>query len=188
MGDRTDSAAEGQTATKDAAAEGPSASHGEGSAEPDVTSGTDAEMSGRVGGDSRAEDAGPSCSPENPNTDKSPASKRPTVLIVIGMAGTGKTSLMQRLNAHLHEQGTPPYIINLDPAVTYMPYGPNIDIRDTVDYKNVMKQYKLGPNGGILTACNLFATRFDQVRVLRSFTLRSYTLSPCLALLSHQNS
>jgi hypothetical protein len=27
-----------------------------------------------------------------------------------------------------------------------------------------MKQYGLGPNGGILTACNLFATRFDQVR------------------------
>lgn len=32
-----------------------------------------------------------------------------------------------------------------------------------VNYKNVMKQYGLGPNGGILTACNLFATRFDQV-------------------------
>ena len=33
-----------------------------------------------------------------------------------------------------------------------------------VNYKNVMKEYKLGPNGGILTSCNLFATRFDQVR------------------------
>ena len=37
------------------------------------------------------------------------------------------------------------------------------DIRDTVNYKEVMKQYKLGPNGGIVTALNLFATRFDQV-------------------------
>lgn len=36
-----------------------------------------------------------------------------------------------------------------------------------VKYKNVMKQYNLGPNGGILTSCNLFATRFDQVRQLR---------------------
>ena len=27
-----------------------------------------------------------------------------------------------------------------------------------------MKQYSLGPNGGILTSLNLFATRFDQVR------------------------
>jgi len=108
--------------------------------------------------------SGEASSSANPNSEpRDPNRKRPTVLLVIGMAGTGKTSLMQRLSAHLHEKGTPPYIVNLDPAVTYMPYGPNIDIRDTVDYKNVMKQYKLGPNGGILTACNLFATRFDQV-------------------------
>jgi GPN-loop GTPase len=32
-----------------------------------------------------------------------------------------------------------------------------------VNYKNVMKQYNLGPNGGILTSLNLFATRFGQV-------------------------
>ena len=37
------------------------------------------------------------------------------------------------------------------------------DIRDTVKYKEVMKQYNLGPNGGIMTSLNLFATRFDQV-------------------------
>lgn len=26
-----------------------------------------------------------------------------------------------------------------------------------------MKQYQLGPNGGIVTSLNLFATKFDQV-------------------------
>ena len=40
---------------------------------------------------------------------------------------------------------------------------PCTDIRDTVKYKEVMKQYGLGPNGGIVTSLNLFATRFDQV-------------------------
>ena len=107
-----------------------------------------------------------------------------------GMAGSGKTTLLQRLNSHLHTTNTPGYIINLDPAVAEVPYGANIDIRDTVEqcksycqvgtsntgatacisncllqvnYKNVMKQYGLGPNGGILTSLNLFATRFDQV-------------------------
>lgn len=49
-----------------------------------------------------------------------------------GMAGSGKTSLMQRINSHLHMQRSPSYIINLDPAVTSTPYDPNIDIRDTV--------------------------------------------------------
>ncbi len=34
-----------------------------------------------------------------------------------------------------------------------------------VNYKNVMKQYSLGPNGGILTSLNLFATRFDQASI-----------------------
>ncbi len=39
----------------------------------------------------------------------------------------------------------------------------NIDICDTVNYKEVMKQYSLGPNGGIVTSLNLFATKFGQV-------------------------
>lgn len=89
--------------------------------------------------------------------------KKPVVVLCIGMAGSGKTTLMQRLNSYLHSKDTPPYILNLDPAVTHMPYSANIDIRDTVDYKEVMKQYNLGPNGGILTALNLFTTKFDQV-------------------------
>ena len=54
-------------------------------------------------------------------------------------------------------------MVNLDPAVLETPFGPHIDIRDTVNYKEVMKQYALGPNGGILTSLNLFATRFEQV-------------------------
>jgi GTPase SAR1 family protein len=52
----------------------------------------------------------------------------------------GKTTLMQRLNSYLHTKDTPPYILNLDPAVTHMPYEATIDIRDTVDYREVMKQ------------------------------------------------
>ena len=89
--------------------------------------------------------------------------KPPVCAIVVGMAGSGKTTLMQRLNAHLYQRESPGYFINLDPAVRYMPYSPNIDIRDTVNYKEVMEQYNLGPNGGIMTALNLFSTRFDKV-------------------------
>uniref|UniRef100_A0A8C3RW12 GPN-loop GTPase n=1 Tax=Chelydra serpentina TaxID=8475 RepID=A0A8C3RW12_CHESE len=87
----------------------------------------------------------------------------PVCVLVLGMAGSGKTTLVQRLTAHLHSQNSPPYVINLDPAVHELPFPANIDIRDTVKYKEVMKQYGLGPNGGIVTSLNLFATRFDQV-------------------------
>ena len=70
---------------------------------------------------------------------------------------------MQRLLANLSSASVPHYSLNLDPAVTSLPYTPNIDIRDTVNYKQVMQQYSLGPNGAILTSLNLFATRFEQV-------------------------
>ena len=84
-------------------------------------------------------------------------------LLGVGMAGSGKTTLLQRLNSHLHAHDHPPYIINLDPAVHLLPYGAHVDIRDTVQYKSVMQEYGLGPNGAIMTSLNLFATRFDQV-------------------------
>ena len=58
------------------------------------------------------------------------------------MAGAGKSTFVQRINSYLHSQDppSPPYILNLDPAVTFLPYEPNIDIRDTVNYPEVMKQ------------------------------------------------
>lgn len=52
--------------------------------------------------------------------------------LAAGMAGSGKTTFLQRINSHLHTKKIPGYIINLDPAVTHVPYGANIDIRDTV--------------------------------------------------------
>ncbi|KAI8428682.1 hypothetical protein MSG28_007403 [Choristoneura fumiferana] len=79
-----------------------------------------------------------------------------------GMAGAGKTSFTRQLSRKVVE-GSRPYIINLDPACREVPYPANIDIRDTVNYKEVMKQYGLGPNGGIVTALNLFSTKFGQV-------------------------
>uniref|UniRef100_A0A6B2F863 GPN-loop GTPase n=1 Tax=Bothriechis nubestris TaxID=1766655 RepID=A0A6B2F863_9SAUR len=93
----------------------------------------------------------------------SSSSGAPICVLVLGMAGSGKTALVQRLIAYLHSKNSPPYVINLDPAVYELPFQANIDIRDTVKYKEVMKQYALGPNGGIVTSLNLFATRFDQV-------------------------
>jgi GTPase SAR1 family protein len=98
------------------------------------------------------------------------------------MAGSGKTTFLSRLyryltvekkrdhstaNADKPASSTPipseGYYVNLDPAVKSMPFPPQLDIRDTVDYKGVMDSYKLGPNGAIITCLNLFATRFDQV-------------------------
>ncbi|WFD36688.1 hypothetical protein MCUN1_003575 [Malassezia cuniculi] len=100
---------------------------------------------------------------------------RATAVIVIGMAGSGKSTFVGKLTSHLatkaelaekDPEAPParrPYVINIDPAVGSLGYAPNVDIRDTVDYGRVMEQYNLGPNGAILTSLNLFTTKFDQV-------------------------
>lgn len=88
--------------------------------------------------------------------------KQPLCILVLGMAGSGKTSFVKRLDACLNVR-KPHHVINLDPAVDKVPYISYIDIRDTVNYKEVMKQYGLGPNGGIVTSLNLFSTMFDDV-------------------------
>jgi len=89
--------------------------------------------------------------------------EQPVAVVCVGMAGSGKTTFMQRINSHLHSKRSPPYVMNLDPAVRNVPFDSNIDIRDSVNYKEVMKQYNLGPNVGIMTSLNLFATKIDQI-------------------------
>lgn len=91
------------------------------------------------------------------------ARSSPIVIVVIGMAGSGKTTFVHRLYLHLQSKSKRVYSMNLDPAVKRVPYPINIDIRDTVDYKKVMKDFNLGPNGAMITSLNLFATKFDQV-------------------------
>jgi GTPase SAR1 family protein len=90
---------------------------------------------------------------------------RATSIIVIGMAGSGKSTFTTSLQSYPtnHPGASVPYFVNLDPAVTQTSYSANVDIRDTIDYQRLMQEYNLGPNGGILTALNLFTTKFDQV-------------------------
>lgn len=109
-------------------------------------------------------------------------SSQATAVLFLGMAGSGKTTLVDSLSLHLDDPPTPPsspgpasdsestplenaasYLVNIDPAVRSLPFSPNIDIRDSISFSSVMSDYSLGPNGAILTSLNLFATRFDQV-------------------------
>ncbi|KAK4586455.1 hypothetical protein RGQ29_023554 [Quercus rubra] len=102
-------------------------------------------------------------SSEQAGTSSTNFKRKPVIIIVVGMAGSGKTTFLHRLVCHTQASNIRGYVMNLDPAVMTLPFGANIDIRDTVKYKEVMKQYNLGPNGGILTSLNLFATKFDEV-------------------------
>lgn len=89
-----------------------------------------------------------------------------STVFFVGMAGSGKTSLIYRLSKKLSYLKKDHFIINLDPASLVTPYSSNIDIRDTINYRKVMEEYGLGPNGAIITCLNLFVTRFHQIKTL----------------------
>lgn len=51
--------------------------------------------------------------------------RKPTCIIVLGMAGSGKTTFVKKITSTLYNTGKP-YVINLDPACTEVPYPANI--------------------------------------------------------------
>jgi GPN-loop GTPase len=84
-------------------------------------------------------------------------------LIILGMAGSGKTTFVKKLEEEIANKDKESYIINMDPAVHDTLYEPNLDIRDTIKYKDVMISNGLGPNGAIMTCLNLFATNIHKI-------------------------
>ena len=82
----------------------------------------------------------------------------------IGTAGSGKSTLVAALSTWMEEQGFDVGVVNLDPAAEYLPYVPDIDIRDRVSARKVMKQYKLGPNASIVAAVDMVVTEAERIK------------------------
>ncbi len=55
-------------------------------------------------------------------------------------------------------------VLNLDPGVESLPYRPDVDVRDYVDIVQIMKQYDLGPNGSMIMANDLIASKIDDIQ------------------------
>lgn len=77
------------------------------------------------------------------------------------MAGSGKSTFVFTLKNFLIQNNFSPFVINLDPAVYFLSYQPDFDIWTHIDYKKTMTDYKLGPNGAIMTCLNLFVGKID---------------------------
>ena len=102
---------------------------------------------------------------------------KPHCLIVMGMAGSGKSSFVKRLYATLAMQDKEVLGMNLDPAIRQLSFPAHIDICTSINFPQLMQEYSLGPNGGILTALNAYATRFNEaVALLKARTEMQYIL------------
>jgi len=86
--------------------------------------------------------------------------------IIIGTAGSGKTSLTYALSVYLEEKNEDYAIINLDPGIrdNTLPYAPDIDIRDYVRVEEIMAQYDLGPNGALIASMDLILNYVMEIR------------------------
>ncbi|MHA1792941.1 MAG: ATP/GTP-binding protein [Promethearchaeota archaeon] len=90
----------------------------------------------------------------------------------IGPAGSGKSTLtyafaewIKRSSAQSEiSDNTSVICVNLDPGVKWTPYPPDVDVRDYVDYDEVMSQYNLGPNGALVASTDLTINFLDEIR------------------------
>jgi len=76
-------------------------------------------------------------------------------VVILGPAGSGKSTLISAFSKWLTENGISVKCINLDPGAEYIPYQTAWDIRKYFTISQIMKERKLGPNGAIIEAMNL---------------------------------
>jgi len=85
-------------------------------------------------------------------------------IFVTGTAGSGKSMLTSKILEYYQKNGVFASALNLDPGVESLPYRPDVDVRDYVDIVQIMKQYDLGPNGSMIMANDLIATKIEDIQ------------------------
>ncbi|XP_013412105.1 GPN-loop GTPase 3 [Lingula anatina] len=83
--------------------------------------------------------------------------------IVMGPAGSGKSTYCSTIVKHCECIGRTVHVINLDPAAEYFDYPLYADIRELISVEDAMEDESLhfGPNGGLVFCMEYFAQNFD---------------------------
>jgi GPN-loop GTPase len=85
-------------------------------------------------------------------------------IFVTGTAGAGKSLLTSKLYEYYTKNSAFAAVLNLDPGVRNLPYTCDIDVRDYVDVIDIMEKYDLGPNGAVVMANDLIASKIDEIQ------------------------
>jgi GTPase SAR1 family protein len=81
--------------------------------------------------------------------------------LVIGPAGSGKSTYCEVMGNYLSELGRRVILVNIDPANDVLPYKPSVDISQLITVNDVMQSMKLGPNGALLYCMDFLDINFD---------------------------
>ncbi len=85
-------------------------------------------------------------------------------IFITGTAGAGKSLLASKIAEYYGRGGVFAAILNADPGVDALPYICDVDVRDYVDIVSIMRQHKLGPNGALVVASDLVASKIGEIR------------------------
>jgi len=85
-------------------------------------------------------------------------------LYFIGSAGSGKSSLTGAFAGWMQHNGYDAVTVNLDPGIENAPYVPDVDIRDWVKLRDIMKEYGVGPNGAQIIAADMLALNINEMK------------------------
>lgn len=115
----------------------------------------------------------------------------PFAQLVLGSPGAGKSTYCDGMHQFLGAIGRACSIVNLDPANDHTSYPCALDIRDLVKLEDIMRDDKLGPNGGILYALEELEHNFEWLEEGLKELGEDYILFDCpgqVELYTHHNS
>ena len=84
-------------------------------------------------------------------------------LIVIGPAGSGKSTLSKAFGLWLENEGHAVEYVNLDPGAKYIPYKPTFDVRQFANVEKIMETEGLAPNGALIRASEIMEKSIDSI-------------------------
>lgn len=85
-------------------------------------------------------------------------------LFVVGPAGSGKSTFTGAFQEWMRNNEYEAITVNIDPGAEFLPYVPDVDVRNYIQLQEIMEEYELGPNGAQILASDLIANQIDEIR------------------------